>query len=71
MAAAPASVRTMAYPHPPRGVIDQRFLDQVPDAAATVGQRLIIRRTEAETVLDDLEAFVAALAAVEPPSPPP
>ncbi len=53
------------------GVIDQRFLNQVPDAAVTVGQRLIIRRTEAETVLDDLKAFVTALAAVQPPNPQP
>jgi hypothetical protein len=44
------------------GVVDQRYLDQIPDATVLVGQRLIIRRTDAERALDDLEVLVTALA---------
>jgi hypothetical protein len=50
------------------GVVDQRYLDQVPDATVAVGQRLIIHRTDAEGALDDLEALVTALATRHAPS---
>jgi len=44
------------------GIVDARFLDQVPDSGLVVGQRLVIRRHDASTALDDLEAFVRSLA---------
>jgi hypothetical protein len=51
------------------GAVDSRYLDQVPDATVSVGQRLIIRRVDAERALDDLDAFVTALAALHVPPP--
>lgn len=42
------------------GIVDQRFLDQVPDATVKVGQRLIVSRLDANHALDDLESFVRA-----------
>lgn len=48
------------------GIVDQRFLDQVPDAGVSVGQRLVVRRSDAEGALDDLEALVRELKGVPP-----
>lgn len=42
------------------GVVDQRFLDQVPTSTLTVGQRLLISRSEAERTLRDLESLLTA-----------
>jgi hypothetical protein len=46
------------------GIVDEKFLNQVPDSGLKVGQRLVIRRTDAAQALDDLEAVVHALAGV-------
>jgi sarcosine oxidase delta subunit len=43
------------------GIVDQRFLDQVADAGVALGQRLVIRRTDAESALDDLAWIVGAV----------
>lgn len=43
------------------GIVDQRFLDQVPGSSLKLGQRLVIRRADGETALDDLEAAVQAI----------
>ena len=43
------------------GIVDQKFLDQVPDATVKVGQRLIVSRIDADQALDDLESFVKAV----------
>ena len=43
------------------GIVDQRFLDQVPDSGLAIGQRLVIRRVDADEALSDLEAVVQAL----------
>lgn len=45
------------------GIVDQRFLDQAPGLSIAVGQRLVIRRRDAEAALDDLEALVRAVRA--------
>lgn len=45
------------------GIIDTRFLTQVPDSSLKVGQRLVVRRSDAEAALDDLRTVVTALAA--------
>lgn len=45
------------------GIVDQRFLDAVPDSGLEIGQRLVIRRRDGEAALDDLEALVSALSA--------
>ncbi len=42
------------------GIVDQRFLDQAPGVTMGIGQRLVIRRHDAEVALDDLEALVCA-----------
>jgi hypothetical protein len=44
-------------------IVDERFLTQVPNSPLKVGQRLVIRRADAEVALDDLEALVRGLAA--------
>lgn len=46
------------------GVIDERFLAQVPDSGLALGQRLVLRRADATEALDDLEAIVHCLAGV-------
>ena len=43
------------------GIVDQRFLDRVPDSGLRLGQRLVVRRADAIQALDDLEALVRAL----------
>lgn len=48
------------------GVVDERFLAQVPDSGLKLGQRLVMRRSDAQAALDDLEAVVRALADVSP-----
>jgi sarcosine oxidase delta subunit len=44
------------------GIVDQKFLAQVPHSGLKLGQRLVVSRGEAETALDDLEGVVRALA---------
>ena len=44
------------------GIVDDRFVAQVPDSGVKPGQRLIVRRPDAEAALDDLEAVVGAVA---------
>jgi sarcosine oxidase delta subunit len=43
------------------GIVDQRFLDQVPNSGLAVGQRLVIHRADADEAMSDLEAVVHAL----------
>jgi hypothetical protein len=45
------------------GIVDERFLAQAPGSGLRLGQRLVIRRADAEAALDDLDAIVRALAA--------
>lgn len=45
------------------GIVDQKFLDRVPDSGLRLGQRLVIRRADAAQALDDLEALVRAVSA--------
>jgi hypothetical protein len=45
-------------------IADERFLAQVPSSPLKVGQRLVIRRADAEAALDDLDALVRGLAAI-------
>jgi sarcosine oxidase delta subunit len=45
------------------GIVDQKFLDRVPDSGLRLGQRLVIRRGDAAQALDDLEAVVRAVGA--------
>jgi len=45
------------------GIVDQKFLDRVPDSGLKLGQRLVIRRPDAAQALDDLQALVGALIA--------
>jgi hypothetical protein len=40
------------------GIVDQRFLDQVPASPLRVGQWLVIARREPEQAIDDLRALV-------------
>jgi len=42
------------------GIVDERFLDQVPDSGLRVGQRLVVRRQDAAQAVDDLDALVHA-----------
>lgn len=44
------------------GIVDVRFLEQVPDSPLRLGQRVIVSRGNAELALDDLEAVVRTLA---------
>ncbi len=44
------------------GVVDEKFLAQSPGLGLKPGQRIVIRRAEAQTALDDLEAIVRAFA---------
>lgn len=44
------------------GIVDQRFLDQVPHSPLKVGQRLVITRREAQQALDDLQTLVGSAA---------
>ncbi|MBA2638326.1 MAG: hypothetical protein H0U79_08950 [Solirubrobacterales bacterium] len=44
------------------GIVDERFLVQVHDNGLKLDQRLVVRRRDAQTALDDLEAVVRALA---------
>lgn len=44
------------------GIVDEKFLAQVPDSAVKLGQRLVVRRRDAQVALDDLDAVVRALA---------
>jgi sarcosine oxidase delta subunit len=46
------------------GIIDDKFLGQVPNSGLRLGQRLVVRRGDAAQALDDLEAVVHALAGV-------
>jgi hypothetical protein len=46
------------------GLVDQRYLNQVPGSTLTVGQRLVVRRAEAGRTLDDLTAAIKAIDAV-------
>lgn len=46
------------------GLVDERFLDQVPDTTLVLGQRVIVRRTDAAEALDDLEVVVSAVSEV-------
>lgn len=46
------------------GIVDEKFLNQVPDSRLQLGQRLVVRRADAAQALDDLEAVVRALAGV-------
>lgn len=43
------------------GIVDQKFLDRVPDSNLRIGQRLVVRREDAIQALDDLEALVRAV----------
>ena len=45
------------------GVVDQRFLNRVPDSGLKLGQRLVVRRDDAVQALDDLAAVVQAVSA--------
>jgi len=42
------------------GVVDQRFLDRVPTSTLSVGQRLVVTRSDAEATLADLEDLLSA-----------
>lgn len=42
------------------GIVDQRFLDQVPESGLALGQRLVVSRLDANQALEDLEAVVRA-----------
>lgn len=44
------------------GIVDDKFLSQVPDSGLRLGQRLVVRRADATLALDDLKAVVHALA---------
>lgn len=46
------------------GLVDDKFLNQVPDSGLRLGQRLVVRRAAAAQALDDLEVVVHALAGV-------
>jgi sarcosine oxidase delta subunit len=46
------------------GIVDEKFLSQLPDSGLRLGQRLVVRRADAAQALDDLEAVVHALACV-------
>ena len=46
------------------GIVDDKFLSQVPDSGLRLGQRLVVRRADATLALDDLKAVVHALAGV-------
>jgi hypothetical protein len=48
------------------GIVDQRFLDQMPVGGLKPGQRLVVKRAEAAQALDDLEALVQAMSSAEP-----
>jgi len=45
------------------GIVDERFLTQVPNSPLKDSQRLVIRRADAEAALGDLAALVRGLAA--------
>ena len=45
------------------GIVDERFLTQVPNSPLKDSQRLVIRRADAEAALGDLAALVSGLAA--------
>jgi DNA-directed RNA polymerase subunit M/transcription elongation factor TFIIS len=45
------------------GIVDQKFLDRVSDTGLRLGQRLVVRRSDAAQALDDLEALVGAVSA--------
>lgn len=44
------------------GIVDAKFLAQVPDSRLQLGRRLIVTRKDAQQALDDLEAVVSAIA---------
>jgi hypothetical protein len=44
------------------GEVDERYLENVPDATHKPGQRLLVSRAEAEQLLSDAESLVTALA---------
>lgn len=44
------------------GIVDDKFLGQVPDSGLRLGQRLVMRRADAALALEDLESVVRALA---------
>lgn len=44
------------------GIVDQKFIDRVPDGGLRLGQRLVLRRADAAQALDDLEAVIRAIA---------
>ncbi len=46
-----------------QGIVDDEYVQRVPQARQQVGQRLVLDRADAEQVLDALEAVVRALAA--------
>lgn len=43
------------------GIVDQKFLDRVPDSGLKLGQRLVIHRADAARALDDVEAVVRVI----------
>lgn len=43
------------------GIVDAKFLAQVPNTSFNEGQRLIITRTDAETALDDLSTLITTV----------
>ncbi len=46
-----------------QGIVDDEYVQRVPQARQQVGQRLVLNRADAEQALDALEAVVRALAA--------
>ncbi len=42
------------------GIVDERFLGQVPDSGLRAGQRLVVRRQDAAAAMEDLDALVRA-----------
>lgn len=44
------------------GVVDEKFLNQVPGTSLKLGQRLVVRRDDGQSALEDLQAVVRALA---------
>lgn len=40
------------------GIVDQMFLNRVPDGGLKLGQRVVVRRADAAQALDDLDAVV-------------
>lgn len=43
------------------GIVDEKFLETVPNAPHEIGERLVIKRQHADTALGDLERLASIL----------